>query len=255
MLQQTQAARVAPAFARFLAAFPTLAALAAAPRADVITAWGGLGYNRRAVALSAAARLVVGEHAGRLPSDPDALRSLPGVGPYTAAAVASIAFGEPVAAVDTNVRRLVARVRVGAEADEVPPGRIRTLAEGWVDRRAPGEWNQAVMDLGREVCRPVPRCDRCPLAAGCRFAIAGRAPRRASPRQGAFEGSSRQLRGAIVRVLRERRSATLGALAAATGFAPERVVEAVGALHREGLVAAGQGALAGRSKGRIRLAG
>lgn len=102
MLQQTQAARVVPVFVRFLGAFPSVASLAAAGRGDVVRAWAGLGYNRRAVALSEAARAIVRDHDGRVPADPQVLRTLPGVGPYTAAAVAALAFGAPVAAVDTN---------------------------------------------------------------------------------------------------------------------------------------------------------
>ncbi|MGZ4114689.1 MAG: A/G-specific adenine glycosylase, partial [Actinomycetota bacterium] len=165
MLQQTQAARVVPAFERFLAAFPTVQALAAARVAEVIDAWDGLGYNRRAVALHRAAEAVVAEHAGVVPGDPAALRSLPGVGPYTAAAVASIAFGVGVVAVDTNVMRVVSRV-VRVEG----VGAIGAAAAGWLDGNDPGAWNQAVMDLGREVCRPVPRCGACPIRTTCRSA-------------------------------------------------------------------------------------
>ncbi len=253
MLQQTQAARVEPAFERFLTAFPTVRSLAAAPRSDVIRAWAGLGYNRRAVALSEAARAIERDHEGRVPSEPAELRTLPGVGPYTAAAVASVAFGAPVPAVDTNVRRIVARVRLGVEADDVPASRVRESAEAWLDRRDPGGWNQALMDLGREICRPRPRCDECPLAGGCRFRAAGSTPRPARTRQGPFEGSTRQVRGAVVAVLRDRASATPGAIADRTGFGLERVLDAIRELARDGVVAAGAGALEGRARGRVRL--
>ena len=128
MLQQTQAARVAVAYPRFLRRFPTVGSLARASRATVLRAWGDLGYNRRAVALSDAARVVVREHGGRFPRETDALDRLPGVGPYTAAAVASLAFGEPVAAVDTNVRRVVARVHLGIEHHDATPAVVATLA-------------------------------------------------------------------------------------------------------------------------------
>src|SRR5438876_715357 len=128
MLQQTQAARVAPAFGRFVERFPTVRDLAAAPRAEVLRAWAGLGYNRRAVALSEAARAIVRDHSGRVPSDPAALQRLPGVGPYTAAAVASLAYGVPAPALDTNVRRVVARARVGTEPHEVRAGDLRSAA-------------------------------------------------------------------------------------------------------------------------------
>src|SRR5262245_9496841 len=162
MLQQTQASRVVLAYLAFLARFPTVASLAAATRRDVVRAWDGLGYNRRAVWLSEGARAIVREHGGRMPRDPATLRTLPGVGPYTAAAVASMAFGEPVAVVDTNVRRVVARVHLGVDGRDAPAGRVRELAQAWLDRWDPVTWNQAVMDLGREVCRPRPRCAICP---------------------------------------------------------------------------------------------
>jgi A/G-specific adenine glycosylase len=253
MLQQTQAPRVEPAYDRFLARFPTVVDLARASRADVLRAWDGLGYNRRAVALSEAARTIVSDHAGVVPSDVDALRALPGIGPYTAAAVASIAYGERVAAVDTNVRRIVARVHVGSEADEVSGRRVRELADAWLDRDAPGEWNQALMDLGREICRPRPRCTLCPIAAGCAFLATGAEPRRSSRRQGRFAGSSREVRGAVIRCLRERSPSSLGAIASRTGLEIARVAGVLEDLHREGLIVAGDAALQGRSKGRVRL--
>jgi A/G-specific adenine glycosylase len=253
MLQQTQAPRVEPAYERFLARFPTTRDLARASRADVLRAWDGLGYNRRAVALSDAARAIVADHGGAVPSHPAELRALPGVGPYTAAAVASIAFGVPIAAVDTNVRRIVARVHLGAEADQAPGRRIGELADAWLDRDAPGAWNQALMDLGREVCRPRPRCASCPLAAGCAFLASGGVPRPSSRRQGRFEGSSRQVRGAVVRSLRTRSPSSLGAIASGTGFELAQVAGVLEDLHREGLLVAGEAALQGRPAGRVRL--
>ena len=253
MLQQTQAARVVPAFERFLGRFPTVAALADASRADVVRAWEGLGYNRRAVALSEAARAIVRDHGGLVPGDPEELKRLPGVGPYTAAAIASFAYGATIAAVDTNVRRVVARARLGREPGEVRRDTIDDEAGRWLDRRHPAEWNQALMDLGREICRPEPRCEVCPIAADCRARSRSRrsrlAPRRAAP----FEGSMRQVRGGIVRVLR-RRSASVGELAVQAGFPVERIVGAVGALVRDGLVVADTAARAGRGNGRVRLA-
>src|SRR5688500_1993702 len=123
MLQQTQAVRVEPAFEAFIARFPDVGALARALRADVVRAWAGLGYNRRAVALHEAARAIVCDHGGQVPRDPDALRRLPGVVPYTAAAVASIGHGGPFAAVATNVRRIWARAPHAAEPDGGSAGR------------------------------------------------------------------------------------------------------------------------------------
>ncbi|MFM8944409.1 MAG: hypothetical protein ACKOI0_04100 [Actinomycetota bacterium] len=166
MLQQTQASRVVPAYRAFLRRFPTIASLARAPRSAVVGAWSGLGYNRRAIALADAARAIVRDHGGRIPRAAADLRTLPGVGPYTAAAVASIAFGEPIAAVDVNVRRVVARARLGADPHALDAATIDAEAARWLDRRDPGSWNQALMDLGREHCRSVPRCDGCPLARG-----------------------------------------------------------------------------------------
>jgi A/G-specific adenine glycosylase len=235
MLQQTQAARVEPAFARFLRAFPNLRALARAPLREVLVAWDGLGFNRRAVALAEAARRIAREHGGRVPRDPAALRGLPGVGPYTAAAVASIAFGLPVAAVDTNVRRVVSRVTAGAE--DLGAGPVRELAQAWLDPADPGAWNQALMDLGRELCRPRPRCEPCPLRPGCRYASEQRSaesvPRR---RTEPFAGSMRQLRGAVVRTLRRVPSATTRELARIVGEDEERLAEAVRRLAEEGLL-------------------
>jgi A/G-specific adenine glycosylase len=236
MLQQTQAARVVQAYERFLARFPTVAALARASRADVVRAWEGLGYNRRAVALSEAARAIVRDHGDRVPADPDELKRLPGVGPYTAAAVASFGHGVAVAAVDTNVRRVVARARLGREPADVLPRVLDDEAERWLDRRHPGEWNQALMDLGREVCRPRPRCEACPIARDCRFRKSVR-PRSGGKRsKPPFEGSTRHVRGAIVAVLRRHPSASVERVASESGFPVERIVDALPGLKRDGLV-------------------
>jgi A/G-specific adenine glycosylase len=246
MLQQTQAARVVSAYASFLRRFPTVRALAVAPRRDVVAQWGGLGYNRRAVRLSEAARAIVRDHAGRIPHDKDELLELPGVGPYTAAAVASMGFGEPVAVVDTNVRRVVSRVHLGIEGHKVRSKEVWALAEGWLDRDDPVTWNQALMDLGREVCRPEPRCDVCPLAGVCRFRRDGAAASRGPRRQGPFEGSTRQVRGAVVNALRSNPSLTPARLAVKTGFPRDRVDAAVETLAIDGLVEV--------DAGRVRLA-
>ncbi|MGE5461286.1 MAG: A/G-specific adenine glycosylase [Solirubrobacterales bacterium] len=234
MLQQTQAPRVVPAYAAFLRRFPDVRSLARASRREVLLAWDGLGYNRRAVALSEAARTIVRDHAGRVPADLPTLRDLPGVGPYTAAAVASIAYSVPVAAIDTNVRRIVGRVFDGD--DDATPARVRELADSWLDPHDPGSWNEALMDLGREVCRPQPRCEICPLRRSCEFVAAGARPTSPRRRQGPFEGSFRQVRGAVVRALRARDAASLEELTAITGLGAERVAEAVRRLTAEGLL-------------------
>lgn len=254
MLQQTQAARVEPIFRAFTRRFPSLRKLAEASRADVIRAWAGLGYNRRAVNLYEAVRTVVREHGGRIPRDPEVLRTLPGVGPYTAAAVASIAYGEPVAAMDVNIGRIAARYHLGREAHESATAELRDLAAGWLDPDRPGVWNQALMDLGREFCRPKPKCGLCPLASGCAFLRSGREPSPAPRRQGKFEGSMRQVRGAVIATLREQDRLTLDGLVAATGHQAHQVRAAVRALVTDGQVARSPAALAGRPTGRVRLA-
>jgi A/G-specific adenine glycosylase len=254
MLQQTQASRVVEAFPRFLARFPTVEQLAAASRAEVVRAWAGMGYHRRAVALHETARVVMGEHGGRVPSDPATLRTLPGIGPYTAAAVASIAFSVPTPAVDTNVRKVMARVDHGAERDEITGGQAAQSAESWLDRAHPGDWNQALMTMGRRICRTTPRCEICPFAPVCRFRASGRVGRPSAGRQPAFEGSMRQVRGAVVAALRTHPSLSLGRLAALTGQPLERVAAAVTGLVSDGVASAGPAALAGGSGGRVRLA-
>jgi A/G-specific adenine glycosylase len=145
-------------------------------------------------------------------------------------------FGEPVAVVDTNVRRVVSRVHLGVEGHEVPLREAWALADAWLDRDDPAKWNQAVMDLGREVCRPNPRCDACPLGGVCRFRLSGATARRGAHRVGPFEGSSRQVRGAVVQALRSNPWLTPGRLAEEVGFAPDRVERAVEALVLEGLL-------------------
>ena len=251
MLQQTQAARAGSAFEAFVERFPTVRALARASRADVIRAWGSLGYNRRAVALARAARIVVERHGGRVPEDPKTLETLPGIGPYTAAAIASLAFRAPVPALDVNVARVVARARIGR--DGVGREEVARAAAAWIDARDPGAWNQALMDLGREVCRPAPKCDQCPLRGGCRFRRAGTAPGGRTRTQPAFEGSFRQVRGAVVRTLRNVASASVAAIVDETAEPRDRVVLAIRALAADGVVSAGPAALAGRPAGRVRL--
>ncbi len=244
MLQQTQADRVSPAFEQFVRRFPTVAALASASRADVLRAWGTLGYNRRAVALSEAARIIVRDHGGKIPAELEALRRLPGVGPYTAAAVASLGHRAAVAAVDVNVRRVVSRVRLGEDAGGVAETEASRAAQSWLDADDPGTWNQALMDLGRDVCRPRPLCEACPLVTACAWHRAGR-PAPTIPRSGTagrqprFEGSFRQLRGGVVAVLRQTVGwQTVARLARRLGRDPDDVGRAVAALCEEGIVEA-----------------
>ncbi|MHB8672927.1 MAG: HhH-GPD family protein [Candidatus Limnocylindrales bacterium] len=165
MSQQTQIARVGPFWRRFIDRWPTPAALASASTPDLLAAWAGLGYNRRALALRDAARRIVAEHGGVVPSEIGALQALPGVGPYTARAVAASAFRKPVAPVDVNVRRVVSRITGLSGARAVQEAADRLIGSC---TSGPALWVHAVMDLAATICvRRHPACDRCPVAAGC----------------------------------------------------------------------------------------
>jgi A/G-specific adenine glycosylase len=171
MLQQTQVARVAERYVEFLRRFPTVKALAAADEQEVLAAWQGLGYYRRARSLHAAARFVVAEMGGRIPRSVAELRRLPGVGRYTAGAIASIVYGAPVPIVDGNVQRVIARW----DANDAPPADAATVAATWERAeqvvsaaQRPGVLNEALMELGATVCTPAnPRCSSCPVAKWC----------------------------------------------------------------------------------------
>lgn len=184
MLQQTRVETVIPYYERFLARLPTIDSLAGAREADVLALWSGLGYYSRARSLKAAADLVVREHAGRLPADPASLRELPGVGPYTAAAIASVAFGRAEAAVDGNVIRVLARIGGWSGRRDEPAlrRRVESLASELARGPSPGDWTQALMELGALVCSPTaPGCDRCPAASRCAANRSGNPARFPSP--------------------------------------------------------------------------
>jgi A/G-specific adenine glycosylase len=169
MLQQTTVVAVRPYFARFLARFPTLEALAAAPTEAVMQAWAGLGYYSRARNLHACAKALMQAHGGRFPNTEAQLRTLPGVGAYTAAAIAAIAFDEPAAAVDGNVERVMARVFLVEEPLPKAKPALKAWTEALVPRERPGDFAQAVMDLGATICTPKrPACALCPWMAACR---------------------------------------------------------------------------------------
>ncbi|MBV1704836.1 MAG: A/G-specific adenine glycosylase, partial [Hyphomicrobiales bacterium] len=178
MLQQTTVAAAAPRIGAFLARWPDAAALAAAPLDDVLAQWAGLGYYARARNLHACAREIVARHGGAIPREEAALLKLPGVGAYTAAAIAAIAFGARTAAVDGNVERVVARLHAVETPMPAAKRELRSLAMALVPADAPGDFAQAMMDLGATVCTPrAPGCPVCPLATDCRARAAG-APER-----------------------------------------------------------------------------
>lgn len=207
MLQQTRVETVIPYYERWLARFPDAAALAEASEDQVLQAWAGLGYYRRARALHSGARILRERHGGVLPDDPDALRELPGVGSYTAGAIASIAFGRAEPAVDGNARRVLARL-----LDRAAPsaGALRELAARLVDAARPGEFNQALMELGATVCTPrAPRCGVCPVAAHCAARAAGtqeeRPARKPRPAVPAFRFAAARVQDPDGRLLLVRR--------------------------------------------------
>lgn len=202
MLQQTGVDRVAPAYEQFLQRFPTLEALAEAPRLEVLRAWAGLGYNRRAVHLHELAKAIVARHAGVLPSDAAAIRALPGIGPYTQAAIESFVYGRDVAALDTNVRRVVDRVVLGGVGS---PAEIASAAAALVPPGQSAAWNQALMDFGSLQCVATsPACLICPLSDLCPAApvAPGRPVRTVREKPEKFVGSRRYYRGRVVAILR-----------------------------------------------------
>ena len=244
MAQQTQIARVLLKFDEFIAAFPTVEKLARARTARVLRVWEGMGYNLRALRLHRAAKLIA--RRGGFPRTAAELEQIEGIGPFTAAIISSFAFREPAAAVDTNVRRVIARlsgdVEVTLSDRAVQPG-----ADALISRRAPGRWNQAIMDLGGRVCvSRAPKCDVCPIARWCRSRpkLAKRdrkiGERRAGYKaQPKFAGSRRYYRGRIVQALRElptRSSLSPRQLARRLDIRARQLTELLGALHRDGLI-------------------
>jgi A/G-specific adenine glycosylase len=231
MLQQTRVETVTPRYASWLDRFPDVESLASAGEDEVLKAWEGLGYYRRARNLHRAARLVRERPDTSLPSTYAELRELPGLGDYTAGAVASIAFGEAVAAVDGNVRRVLARL---LDVASPTPSWLRGTASALLDPARPGDWNQAMMDLGATVCVPrVPRCDACPVSQWCASRAAGtqrdrpKLARKPKPRVAKVALAVLHSRG---RVLLERRPP--GGLLGGMWALPEREVAAAGAAPR-----------------------
>ncbi len=247
MLQQTQAERVEPKYLEWLKRYPDFASLAAAPLGDVIRAWSGLGYNRRAVQLHGIAKRVVAESGGALPGEFERLRSFKGLGDYTAAAIACFAFDGRRAVVDTNVRRVLERVFLGGR--EGTAKRIDELAQSAIPARRAYDWNQGMMELGAMVCLSrEPRCAACPVYRHCRAAptihrrLAKSAQGKARVKDKPFKESRRYYRGRIVEYLRAR-SGGDGATLAELGRAVKKgegerewVADLVQGLERDGLV-------------------
>ena len=201
MLQQTQVSRVIAAYHSFLERFPDVGSLAAAPRAQVLQAWKGLGYNRRAVALHRAAQAIVEDHAGVVPADIATLQALPGVGAYTARAVVAFAYGGDVAPVDTNIRRVVTRCVSGTALSGV---RLQAAADAALPVGRARDWNAALMDLGAQHCTAQPRCGDCPVRHLCAWAAAGGSDPAAVAQRAVqpFAGSQRFHRGRLLDALR-----------------------------------------------------
>ncbi len=209
MLQQTPVSRVLPAWDEWVQRWPTPAALAAEPPGEAVRAWGRLGYPRRALRLHAAAVAVAQRHGGKVPDDEARLRALPGVGDYTAAAVAAFAYGRRTVVLDTNVRRVLGRVLRGQAypPSTGPSAGERADAEGLLptDPATAATWSVAVMELGALVCTArSPRCGTCPVSGACRWLAAGCPPDPATaPRAQTYAGTDRQVRGRLLAVLRD----------------------------------------------------
>lgn len=249
MAQQTQVSRVVPAFRRFLTEFPTPTACASASLGDVLRAWRGLGYNRRAANLQRAAGVIVRDHDGRVPSGLTELLALPGVGAYTARAVLAFAFEADVGVVDTNAGRVLSRAVAGRP---VPAREAQGLVDAMVPAGRAWGFGQALLDLGAMVCMSAaPRCTECPIRRRCRWAARGgglpdpaRGSAGVSTRQSPFRGSDRQGRGRLLNALRTG-PLPPAALATAAGWPddPARARRVAGALVTEGLAVRDAGGL------------
>ncbi|WP_371029522.1 2-dehydropantoate 2-reductase [Pseudoclavibacter sp. JSM 162008] len=246
MLQQTQAARVEPKWLDFIDRWPTPAAMASASEAEVLRFWDRLGYPRRALWLLACARSIVADHAGAVPRTREELLALPGVGPYTASAVMSFAYGVPEPVVDTNVRRVLARAFGGVETPWGPSA-VRDATEmravSPADPDAANAWNAAAMELGAVVCTAKrPKCEECPVMGLCAWFRAGRPASNgaARKRQATFAGSDREMRGLVLRELRSIPGgveiAFLQQHLAPSGADADRFTRAIASLKSDGLI-------------------
>ena len=238
MLQQTPVARVEPVWHEWMRRWPTPAALATEPAGEAVRAWGRLGYPRRALRLHAAATAILELHEGNVPGDVDALRALPGVGAYTAAAIAAFAFGQRVEVLDTNVRRVYARVYDGNDdVSGTPTVPERSAALARVPQQSAATYSVAVMELGALVCRArAPQCNDCPVASQCKWLSLGRPAPQVRRRTQSYEGTDRQVRGRLLAVLRDSaHPVTVGVLDASWHDAGQRE-RALDGLIADGLV-------------------
>ncbi len=241
MLQQTPVARVLPAHAAWLARWPVPASLAAATPADAVRQWGRLGYPRRALRLHSTAQIIATEHAGQVPSSVTVLATLPGIGSYTAAAVASFAFGQRHAVLDTNVRRVLARLLRGEPQPPRSPSAAEiALARSLLpdDSATAARWSVAVMELGALVCTAArPSCSSCPVARRCSWRQLGSPPAAARQPAPRYEGSDRQCRGQLLAVLREAAGPVPAARLDAAWPDQQQRARSLAALIADGLVA------------------
>lgn len=241
MLQQTPVSRVLPAHARWLERWPDPPALAAATPADAVRQWDRLGYPRRAVRLHAAAAIITSEHDGQVPESAEQLRSLPGIGSYTAAAIASFAYGRRHPVLDTNVRRVLARLVTGAGLPRPAQTAAEVrLAESLLpeDGREAAQWSVGVMELGALVCTAArPRCADCPVLASCAWVRLGRPPAPVHRSQAAYSGSDRQCRGRLLAVLRAATGPVAPSVLANAWNDSAQRARALAALINDGLIA------------------
>ncbi|MHB8796200.1 MAG: HhH-GPD family protein [Candidatus Nanopelagicales bacterium] len=241
MLQQTPVARVLPAWHAWMSRWPTPPDLARASVADALREWGRLGYPRRAARLHATAVVITHEHAGAVPDTEVALRSLPGVGEYTAAAVMAFAHGRRAVVLDTNVRRVLARTIEGAaqQSDHITNAERDRAASLWpAEDRASARWSAAVMEFGAVVCTArSPACGVCPIQGRCAWFAAGRPPAASGPqRQPAYAGSDREARGRILAAVRASTTGVPGTTLARAWPDHEQRQRALASLVADGLV-------------------
>jgi len=238
MLQQTPVVRVEPVWREWMRRWPTASSLATDPAGEAVRAWGRLGYPRRALRLHAAATAITERHGGDVPDDLDALRALPGIGAYTAAAIAAFAFGQRVEVLDTNVRRVYGRVFNGEyEATGAPTVAERTAALARVPQHSAASYSVAVMELGALVCRArAPQCDDCPVAPQCTWLSLGRPAAQVRRRVQTYEGTDRQARGRLLATLRDSSHPVSAIELDAIWHDADQRARALGGLLADGLV-------------------